>query len=467
MIRVALRAAAAAGLICLFTAFCAFGQEAPVSSPAESLGQARTLLSEGRSAEALELLRLTQERFPEWHRTWELRVLQEACLQTLGLQAQSAGGADDRRGPLRIAQVLLFQGETIEDIAANLLRLRDAGVNTVFIRVFHNHGDRPLLRGGPSANSGVYFQTDAAPVLEDYLSAIIPVCRRLGLSVFAWMTTRRCEWLLAERPDLAELTLDLETGKVLPSHSLNIFHPKVRATLLEVFSDLAAYDIDGILFQDDLVMRTGEGLSPEAVGAYMEDGGGAVSPETLFRMDSSGAALPLFSPDKYRPAFWDWVSWKNRRLLELAWELMDAARRVRPELRFALNLYYEAVLNPRMALAWYAQDLTAARGYPFDYFSLMSYHRQIGKELSLSAEEALRVLTSMSRRAVSEVGQPEKIIMKIQALDWDTQLLLPGDELDRALSAASPMEGVSLAFVRSSADPPLDVIRKHFRPREE
>jgi biofilm PGA synthesis lipoprotein PgaB len=426
MIRAAMRGGLAAGFFCLFTAFGAFGQEAPVPSPEESLGRARTLMSEGRSPEALELLRLTQELFPEWPRAWELRVLQEACRQALGLKSLSAEGADDRRERLRIAQVLLFEGKTIEDIEANLVRLRDAGVNTVFIRVFHNFGDRPLLKGGPSARSGVYFQTDAAPVLEDYLSAIIPVCRRLGLSIFAWMTTRRCEWLLAE-----------------------------------------AYDIDGILFQDDLVMRTGEGLSPEAVGAYMEDGGVAVSPETLFRMDGPGPFLPLFSPDMYRPAFWDWVSWKNRRLLELAWELMDTARRVRPELRFALNLYYEAVLNPRMALAWYAQDLSAARGYPFDYFSLMSYHRQIGKELSLSGAEALDVLTSMSRRAVSEVGRPERVIMKIQSLDWDTHQLLPGDELDRALSAASPMEGVSLAFVRSSSDPPLDVIRKHFLPREE
>ena len=30
---------------------------------------------------------------------------------------------------------------------------------------------------------------------------------------------------------------------------------------------------------------------------------------------------------------------------------MTAARDVREDLRFALNLYYEAVLNPRMALA--------------------------------------------------------------------------------------------------------------------
>jgi biofilm PGA synthesis lipoprotein PgaB len=145
---------------------------------------------------------------------------------------------------------------------------------------------------------------------------------------------------------------------------------------------------------------------------------------------------------------------------------MGAAREIRPGLRFALNLYYEAVLNPRMALAWYAQDLKAAQGYPFDYYSLMSYHRQIGKELSLSEEEALGVLSTMSRRAVRAVGHPEKIIMKIQALDWDTRQIIPREELDRALEAAAPVEGISLAFVRSRSDPPLDVIRKHFLVRE-
>jgi biofilm PGA synthesis lipoprotein PgaB len=423
------------------------------------------MMREGRTADAHQLLSRTLEDHPDWPRAWEARVLLETCRQGAA-ELQQSPGKDRSEKRLHIAQVLLFEGGTIEEISANLTRLKEAGVDTVFIRAFHNHGDRPLFRGGPSRQSGVYFQTGAAPVLRDYFSEIIPVCRRLGLSIFAWMTTRRCEWLLSEDPALAELRYDPETGKVLPSHSLNIFHPRVKKRLITLYRDLASYDIDGILFQDDLVLRTGEGLSPEAIAAYLEDGGPPVTPERLFRIEGRAPGTHLFSPDNYRPAFWDWAAWKNRRLLELAWELMGVARSARPELRFALNLYYEAVLNPRMALAWYAQDLKAAQGYPFDYYSLMSYHRQIRKELSLSGEEALGVLTTMSRRAVNTVGRPEKVIMKIQAIDWDTQQLLPRDELDRALEAASPVEGVSLAFIRSRSDPPLDVIRKHFLPGE-
>lgn len=431
---------------------------AKADTAAESVRRARELLGSGRPAEALEVVDLARERYPDRHRLWELEVLREACRDALA-EDRPIAPAPGRR--LRVAQVLLFEGESLHEVTVNLRRLKEAGVDTVFIRVFHNQGDRPLTRNGPSGSSGVYFRTAAAPLLRDYLGEIVPLCRRLGLSVFAWMTTRRSDWLLSEEPGLAELHYDGDTRRLLRSHSLNIFHPVVRRRLLRAFRDLAAYDIDGILFQDDLVMRAGEGFSPEAIEDYMEDGGSPVTPESLFRVEDRPTGPFLFSADRYRPAFWDWVSWKNRELLAFADELMAAARSVRGDLRFALNLYYEAVLNPRMALAWYGQDLRAAERHPFDYFSLMSYHRQIGRELSLSSDEALGVLSVMSRRATGAVSRPEKIIMKIQALDWKTSRLLPATELDRALAAAS-REGVSLAFVRSLQDPPLEVIKKHF-----
>jgi poly-beta-1,6-N-acetyl-D-glucosamine N-deacetylase len=366
------------------------------------------------------------------------------------------------QAPLRVAQVLLFRGTTPAEIEANLALLKEAGVDTVFIRVFQNRGDRPLFYAGlPTAAVGVYFPTDAAPVVADHLAVVSAACRRLGLSVYAWMTTRACDWLLEERPDLAELRYDAASGKVLPSGRLNLFHPVVRRRLVAVFSDLARADIDGVLFQDDLVLRAGEGLSPEAIEAYLEDGGPAVSPELLFERPPDATAGSIFSPSLYREAFWPWAAWKNRRLLDTAGELMAAARAVHPGLRFALNLYYETVLNPRLALAWYAQDLGVARGRSFDYFSLMSYHRQIGRELSYTLEEAIAAIGVLSRQASARAGDPARIIVKVQSLDWETQAPIPAEELDRALGAAG--DGVSLAFVRGLEDPPLEVVRRHFR----
>jgi biofilm PGA synthesis lipoprotein PgaB len=363
---------------------------------------------------------------------------------------------------LRVAQVLLFNGTTPAEIVTNLSRLKAAGVTTVFVRVFQNRGDRPLFYGGrPTAAVGVYFPTTAAPVVADNLAVVSAACRRLGLSVYAWMTTRACDWLLEERPDLADLRYDSATGKVLPAARLDIFHPVVRQRLTAVFRDLARADIDGVLFQDDLVLKAGEGFSPEAIAAYLEASGTAVSPGLLFDRPATAGAAAIFSPDLYREAFWPWVAWKNRALLDLAQELMTAAREVRPGLRFALNLYYETILNPRMALAWYAQDLGVARTRPFDYFSLMSYHRQIGRELSYTPDDAIAALGVLSRQAAAIAGNPSRVIVKVQSLDWETHALIPAPEFDRALGATAP--GVSLAFVRGLEDPDLDVVRRHFR----
>jgi len=363
--------------------------------------------------------------------------------------------------PLRIAQVLLFHGTTPAAVETNLSRLKDAGVTTVFVRVFQNRGDRPLFYAGHSTTAvGVYFPTTAAPMVADNLAVVSAACRRLGLSVYAWMTTRACDWLLEERPDLADLRYNSATGKVLPSGRLDIFHPVVRRRLTAVFRDLARTDIDGVLFQDDLVLKAGEGFSPEAIAAYLEVSGTAVSPGLLFDPPATAGATAIFSADLYRDAFWPWVAWKNRALLDLAQELMTAARDVRPGLRFALNMYYETVLNPRMALAWYAQDLGVARSRPFDYFSFMSYHRQIGRELSYSPDDAIAALGVLSRQAAAIAGDPARVIVKVQSLDWETHALIPAPEFDRALGAAAP--GVSLAFVRGLEDPDLDVVRRHF-----
>jgi biofilm PGA synthesis lipoprotein PgaB len=383
-----------------------------------------------------------------------------AAPATAAVAAATADPAAPRQ--LHAAQILLFRGETAAAIEANLAQLKAAGVDTIVVRAFQNRGDRPLFYAGrPAGGPGVYFPTQAAPVVADHLAVVSAACRRLGLSVYAWMTTRACDWLLEERPDLSELRYDSGIGKVVPSGRLNIFHPEARRNLAALFRDLAAADIDGVLFQDDLVLKAGEGFSPEAIEAYIDDGGPPVSPELLFDRPAVANEAAIFAPDLYRAPFWPWAAWKNRRLLDLAGELMDEARAVRPGLRFALNLYYETILNPRLALAWYAQDIGVARRRPFDYFSLMSYHRQIGRELSYTPDEAVAAIGVLSRQAAAAAGSPARVIVKVQALDWETQRPLPAAEFEHALAAAAP--GVSLAFVRGLDDPPLDVVRRHFR----
>ena len=143
------------------------------------------------------------------------RALLAAVSLLVPLITPWAARADDWTAPppLRVAQVLLFDGATPADVEANLARLKEAGVDTVFVRAFQNRGDRPLIRASrPGAAVGVYFPTDAAPVVADHLAVVSAACRRLGLSVYAWMTTRACDWMLEQDPDLSELRFESASG---------------------------------------------------------------------------------------------------------------------------------------------------------------------------------------------------------------------------------------------------------------
>jgi hypothetical protein len=167
-----------------------------------------------------------------------------------------------------------------------------------------------------------------------------------------------------------------------------------------------------VLFQDDLVLKAGED-SPPGTGPWKTAGRRSrrapfERPPTTGGRDLSGGSRGVLAVGRL----------EKPTLLDLA--RVDGGGAVRPGLRFALNLYYETVLNPRMALAWYAQDLGVARSRPFDYFSLMSYHRQIGRELSYTPNDAIAALGVLSRQAAAIAGNPARVIVKVQSLDWET-----------------------------------------------
>lgn len=352
------------------------------------------------------------------------------------------------------AQVTLFESQDDESFARSLDQMRAAGVNTLFFRVFQNPGDRGhgFIHG--KVKTGVYFETSKAPVVEDVLGRVCAMAHDRGMRVFAWMTTRRCGWLLRERPDLAGWTWDPKTGHMVRSKDLDLFHPEVAAYLQDLFSDLARYPIDGILFQDDLVLRHTEGFGPEAGRLYLHEFGRELNPLNLFELREGRIS--------YRPEFRAWAAWKNRRILEVIDSLADRVAEVRPGLYWALNGYYESVTDPKHGLAWYAQDLKAASSHRIDYIAVMAYHRQIMDELHISYDAALALITALTRDAMAMAGGPDRVLIKVQTLDWHTEEPLPDHEIAQVFDAVLGQGRPGLVYVRGKAPPPLGPVRDAF-----
>ncbi|MEK6589325.1 MAG: poly-beta-1,6-N-acetyl-D-glucosamine N-deacetylase PgaB [Nitrospinota bacterium] len=370
--------------------------------------------------------------------------------------------------PVKAAQILWMGCKNIHEVKSSIVRMKMSGINTLIIRVFQNKYDRVytfanypnLFMSAPRNLTGVYFNTSHAPVIADILKEMTVIAHENNMKIFVLMTTRKSDWLIERNPDLRESLYDLKSGDIVKGESLNIFNLQVVEILKDVYRDLARYNIDGIIFQDDLVLRHTEGFSQEARLLFRQDTDFEAEPSLMYKdiFESYGK----YYVSSYTPSFWKWSEWKSQRLLLLASELMSAAREVNPDLKFAINLYYETLTSPRNALAWLSQDFNGVAKYKFDYFSVMAYHRQMEKELGLSGDEIYRMLSEMVGTITNKVNDPQKILIKVQLVDWDTKRDISDTEIEKVIHSVKKNGNVSLSLVPVTEDTSLEVIKKVF-----
>jgi hypothetical protein len=207
-----------------------------------------------------------------------------------------------------------------------------------------------------------------------------------------------------------------------------------------------------------------EDFTPMAVAAFEQETGEVLSPNSLYRTVFKGSNGRWYVREYYN-TFWTWSRWKNQKLLKLAHRLIRAAREVNPRVQFAMNFMYESVTHPKNAMAWLSQDIEESKRFPIDFYAIMAYHRQIKKELRLSDEMAFEKIATMTAKLLKGIGDPNRILMKIQVRDWETSEKIPSIEVDEVLRRINSQGRVSLAFVPYSANTPLDVISHHFQER--
>ena len=360
------------------------------------------------------------------------------------------------------AQILVFTCEDYEQVESAIEVLAKAGVNTLIIRAFQNRGDRMYRFAVPKRRTGVYFQTTHAPVVDPVLRTITSLAHRHGLRVFAWMETRKTPLDLPDPTSAKAKSYCFETKRFVPDSDWSIFDRSVEKHLVGLYRDVVTSGVDGILIQDDLVMRQDEDFSPEAVRRFFQDTGHRLDPETLYG-DVFQDAQGRWCVPKYSNIFWEWAAWKNKELLKLADKLIHAAKSENPDIAIAMNFMYESVTAPRNALAWLSQSLPEAARLPIDYFAIMAYHRQIRKELRLSEEAAYNKVAHMTTRLLEQIDDPHKILMKVQMTDWKTRQEIPPYEANQVFRKINGRGRVSLAFIPYSPTLPLNIIGHHYR----
>lgn len=288
-------------------------------------------------------------------------------------------------------QIFNFDKKYRYDLDQYFSSLKKAGINTVFVRVFQNNTDRIHFDAHSFCKSGVYYHTDVSCTVFDLLDYIIPYAKKYDIDVFAWMATRSLSFL-KERYGFETEERD---GNIQYGYGVNIFQSDVQKDLVDLFVDLSKYDIDGILIQDDFILRMGEGISELSKERYYVDYG----------------KLPLKNDI-------DWYIWKMESLSSFLEKIKYEVKKVNPKIKIAVNIYYETPLFEESGLKWYAQSIDRYKKLDFPYFAVMAYHRQIMDELNINFMGVLTYINNMSISLHRKL-ESQNILMKIQIREFN------------------------------------------------
>ncbi|UOD34177.1 family 10 glycosylhydrolase [Deferribacteraceae bacterium V6Fe1] len=322
-----------------------------------------------------------------------LKQLVAVCLFLCSLSANAITLVDSSYYKVNGVQIFNFEKEYKYNLDNYFKSLKSSNVNTIFVRVFQNATDRIHFDESNKCTSGVYFKSEIACTVFDLLDLIIPYARKHDIKVFAWMATRSLSFL----KDTHKLELEFRDGNIQNGYGINIFDKNARNSLIELFKELAMYDIDGILIQDDFILRMNEGLSDLSKSRYYVDYG----------------KLPDNKDD-------DWYKWKLLNLSGFLDELRYETKKINPKIRFAVNIYYETPVYPEKGLKWYAQSLEQYKKLGFSYFAVMAYHEQIMDELKINFQNTLSYLNTMLNK-MSKLLYPENILVKVQVREFNNE----------------------------------------------
>jgi len=160
--------------------------------------------------------------------------------------------------------------------------MKKRGVDTViFPRLSGQRGHEVQVCQPPGRRRGLFPDGERA-VVDDLLGKIIEIAHRNELDLFAWMTTRYADYGLDGHTDLRCIRYNFETKRMEPSRGLTLFHPDVLRRLQGLFRDLGRYPVDGILLQDDLILKHNEDFSAEAAKSFLKEVGSLPHPDIFY-----------------------------------------------------------------------------------------------------------------------------------------------------------------------------------------
>ena len=328
------------------------------------------------------------------------------------------------------------RGDLEDHIVDRVVRTR---ANTVYIQSFIE-SEVPAEEEYKKNAYALFFNTPRsvkAKVADGRLmaDAIRIIKRRVpGCKVLAWAPTLNCAWLTEGHPD-NELQAAPDAERVW-YHRGTPFSQLTHDVLVDMYFALgqSTADLDGVLFQDDMIMSNWEDVSPA----------GKAILKKLYNLNVDNEdALFDFLDDDDNPKNIEWQRYKTRCLNELSKTLFNAYRdgykqafpdqfkqrqsQIGTRLLCARDLYAATIFAADSKSGeWYAQDLDVSLDL-YDQVVVMTYYNEEfgyrrGDE-RIATNKSRRWLNGLAAKAVEVANRDglirsDKLIMKLQTVIW-------------------------------------------------
>ena len=291
--------------------------------------------------------------------------------------------------------------EQEKNLSLLLERIKEAGVNTVFLQAF---ADDDALGVAKS----LYFPNGELPMKADLFGRVSwQISTRTGARVFAWMPLTA---FIPQGEQLKGLNFVESSNGTdgVGYQRLSPFSAESRKFIKRIYEDLGKYTyFSGLIIHDDATLSDFEDSGPQALQYY----------STQFGLPNNIEAIRS-DPELMQR----WTKAKTRHLSWFAEEARGASQKYRKPIDLARNYYAEPVLNPA-AEEWFAQSLEDGLEH-FDWVAIMAM------PYMEKAKNPKKWLESLVDRVQTIPGADRKVIFELQAKDWNRDVYIPNREMN-------------------------------------
>lgn len=304
-----------------------------------------------------------------------------------------------------------------KNLSCLLDRIKDLAPTSVYLQAFADPDGSGLIKE-------VYFPNSVLPMRADLFSRVSwQLQTRTHVNVFAWMPV--LSFALPKSNPAADKwvtsTHSQTRASMSPYPRLSPFEPDVRATITQLYHDLARYTpFQGILFHDDAALSDDEDTRPAALAQYRAWG----LPDDISKIKADPTLMRI------------WTDKKTDFLISFTQQLAGEAQKnqfASANMMTARNLYAQPVME-ETAEHWYAQSLPKFLA-SYDYTALMAM------PFMESSATPDRWLTQLYQKVAAQPLGIQKTVFELQSHDWrkkqpiDSHVLLHQLTLLRALGA--------------------------------